>query len=377
MILLAHKHALFCLDSLVQALGVTTALHNAAGKLVDDLNLAVLHDVLFIAMEHVLGLERLLQVVDQLAGQVGVDVLDAQALLDLLQAALGSRDGVLGLVHHVIAGLLLGLDGGKHIVLDLLAALQAAHGTGEVLVGARRLGASARDDEGRTRLIDKDGVDLVDDGVSVTALHTLTGAHHHVVTQIVEAELGIGAIGDVGGIGGQLVLERHAVLQQAHGHTQEAIDLAHPLGVALCQVVVNGNDVDALGGNGVKVAGERGDKRFTLARLHLGDHAFMQRHGADELHIEMTHAKRALGSLANGGECLGQQRVKRLARLVTLAKLSRLACQLLVGHLDEIRLEAVDFFNDLLVALNVLVGAKREQLRHETHRRCPLLNRAK
>ena len=84
LILLAHKHALFCLDSLVQALGVTTALHNAAGKLVDDLNLAVLHDVLFIAMEHVLGLERLLQVVDQLTGQVGVDVLDAQALLDLL-----------------------------------------------------------------------------------------------------------------------------------------------------------------------------------------------------------------------------------------------------------------------------------------------------
>ena len=135
--------------------------------------------------------------------------------------------------------------------------------------------------------------------------------------------------------------------------------------------------MDALGGNGVKVAGERGDKRFTLACLHLGDHAFMQRHGADELHIEMTHAKRALGSLANGGECLGQQRVKRLARLVTLAKLSRLTRQLLVGHLDEIRLEAVDFFNDLLVALNVLVGAKREQLRHETHRRCPLLNRAK
>ena len=284
---------------------------------------------------------------------------------------------MLGLVHHVIAGLLLGLDGGKHIVLDLLAALQAAHGTGEVLVGARRLGASARDDEGRTRLIDKDGVDLVDDGVSVTALHALTGAHHHVVTQIVEAELGIGAIGDIGGIGGQLVLERHAVLQQAHSHAQEAIDLAHPLGVALCQVIVNGNDVDALGGNGVKVAGERGDKRFTLTCLHLGNHALMQRHGADELHIEMTHAKRALGSLANGGECLGQQRVKRLASLVALAELDRLARQLFVGHLDEIRLEAVDFFNDLLVALNVLVGAKREQLRHETHRRCPLLNRAK
>ncbi len=32
---------------------------------------------------------------------------------------------------------------------------------------------------------------------------------------------------------------------QTHGEAQEAVDLAHPLGVALGQIVVHGDDVDA------------------------------------------------------------------------------------------------------------------------------------
>ena len=60
----------------MQALGVTAAFHNAAGELVDDLDLAVGDHILLVAVEHVLGLQRLLQVVDQLAGEIGIDVID-------------------------------------------------------------------------------------------------------------------------------------------------------------------------------------------------------------------------------------------------------------------------------------------------------------
>ena len=87
LVLLAHEHALFRLERLVQALGVAAAFHDAAGELVDDLHLAVHHDVVHVAVEQELGLERLLQVVRQLAGRVGVDVVDAEHGLDLLQAA--------------------------------------------------------------------------------------------------------------------------------------------------------------------------------------------------------------------------------------------------------------------------------------------------
>ena len=154
LVLLAYEHALFGLDGLVQALGITAAFHNAAGELVDDLDLAVGDHVLLIAVEHVLGLQRLLQVVDQLAGEIGIDVIDTQAALDFLKAALGGGNGVLGLVHDVVARGLHVLGGGEHVVRHVLAALKATHGTREVLVGTGGLGASARDDQRGTRLVD-------------------------------------------------------------------------------------------------------------------------------------------------------------------------------------------------------------------------------
>ena len=83
LVLLADVHALLGLDGLVQALGVAAADHQAAGELVDDEHLAVLDDVVDVALEQELGLQRLLEVVDELAGRVAVDVLDAGQLLDL------------------------------------------------------------------------------------------------------------------------------------------------------------------------------------------------------------------------------------------------------------------------------------------------------
>ena len=77
----------------------SAALHDAAGELVDDLDLAVHHHVLLVAVEHVLGLERLLEVVDELAGNVGVDVVDARARSTFFRPSLRGGNGALGLVH--------------------------------------------------------------------------------------------------------------------------------------------------------------------------------------------------------------------------------------------------------------------------------------
>ena len=167
---------------------------------------------------------------------------------------------------------------------------------------------------------DSVGVDLVDDGVGVAALDAALRTRDHVVAQVIEAELGVGAVRDVGLVGRALLLERHAVLQQADRHAEEAVDATHPFGVALSQVVVDGDDVDALSGDGVEIAGERGDERLALARLHLGDVVLVQGHGADELHVEVTHAGHALRRLADDGERLGQHVVERLAIRVALAE---------------------------------------------------------
>jgi hypothetical protein len=57
------------------------------------------------------------------------------------------------------------------------------------------------DDQRGARLVDQDRVDLVDDRVIVAALNHFGALILHVVAQIVEAELVVGRVGYVAGIG--------------------------------------------------------------------------------------------------------------------------------------------------------------------------------
>ena len=65
LVLLLDAHALLGLDGLVQALRPAPALEDAAGELVDDLHLAVDDGVVLVALVERLGLQRLLEVVDE------------------------------------------------------------------------------------------------------------------------------------------------------------------------------------------------------------------------------------------------------------------------------------------------------------------------
>ena len=169
LVLLLDRDALLGLDGLVQALGPAPALEDAAGELVDDLDLAVDHRVVDVALVERLGLQRLLEVVDQVAVLGPVHVVDAEELLRLLDAALGDGDGLVLLVglevevRDVVLGL--GLD-----PLRLLARLQPRGELGEAVVEVGRLLGRAGDDQRRARLVDEDVVDLVDDREAVAAL---------------------------------------------------------------------------------------------------------------------------------------------------------------------------------------------------------------
>ncbi len=226
----------------MQAFGVAAAFEDPPGELVDNLDLTVLHQIVDIAPEKGRRPQRLHEVVDELAGEILVDVVDPQLPLDAGQPLLGDGHGALLLVDLVVR-------------LFALAGREPAGDAGEIVVGLGRPFAWPRDDERGPRLIDEDGVHLVHDAVVVAALHLLVGPQDHVVAQIVEAELGVGAIGDVGLVGGPPFVRFHAVLQRGHRHTQELIHGAHPGRVAPGQIVVDGDQMDAPPGEGVKVYG--------------------------------------------------------------------------------------------------------------------------
>jgi hypothetical protein len=83
------------------------------------------------------------------------------------------------------------------------------------------------------------------------------GPHRHVVAQVVEA----GSL-FVPYVMSQAYCSRaarqlHVLLDAAHGQAEELVDLAHPLGVAAGQVVVDRDQVDAPAGERVQVERQR------------------------------------------------------------------------------------------------------------------------
>ena len=140
------------------------------------------------------------------------------------------------------------------------------------------------------------------------ALDVVFQGELHVVPQVVEAELVVGAVGDVGGVGLAALVVIQAVDDHADGQSpRKRVELPHPFGVAFGQVVVDRDHVHAPAGEGVQVGRQGRHQGLTLAGLHLGDLAGMKHHAADQLHIEVAHPQHPLARLAADGEGLGEK----------------------------------------------------------------------
>ena len=218
----------------------------------------------------------------------------------------------------------------------------------------------SRDDERRARLVDEDRVHFVDDRVAQAALHALADREHHVVAQVVEAELVVRAVGDVGGVRGLLVRVAHLREVHADRQAEELEDAPHPVGVALGEVVVDRDDMHALAGQRVEVRGQGRYERLAFARAHFRDLSVVQRHPADQLHIEVAHRERALACFAHDRERLRQHVVERFAVGHTRLELVGLRAEVGVGELGDVRLERVDLLEGLRVLLEQALVAAAE-----------------
>ena len=101
--LLFDGDAFLSLNGLVETFVVATTLHQAASMLVHDHDVAAVGDnVILIALENDLGAESLLHMVDQAGVAGGVEVLDAEQLLNFLYALVGEGDTAAFFVKDVI-----------------------------------------------------------------------------------------------------------------------------------------------------------------------------------------------------------------------------------------------------------------------------------
>ena len=199
-------------------------------------------------------------------------------------------------------------------------------------------------------------------GEVVAALDAVLQRMGHVVAQVVEAELVVGAVGDVGGVGDAPLVGRHLREDHADVQAQEAVHPAHPLAVAFGQVVVDGDDVHALAADAVEVGRQHRGQGFAFTGLHLRDVAEVQRRGTHHLHVERPLVEHPPGRLAGHRERLGQQVVEALPVGVPLLELRGLGPQFGVGQLLDVVGQGVDVLGHSLEALDHATFTKSQQL---------------
>ena len=142
----------------------------------------------------------------------------------------------------------------------------------------------------------------------------------HVIAEIIEAELVVGTIGNIGGISfltGTWFEVTHTFVfvilvdvfwivdkagvsnNNSDRHAEEVVNWSVPAGVTLCEVVVYSYNMNTFSCQGIEICWKKSDEGFTFTSLHLGDVAFMECDTTDELNIEVAHLKDAAACFAD------------------------------------------------------------------------------
>ncbi len=122
------------------------------------------------------------------------------------------------------------------------------------------------------------------------SLNQILKADGHIVSKVVETELVVCSESNVckicflPGLGIRLVL-----VYAVYAQSVELIKRSHPLGVSLCQIVVNRNHVHTESGKCVQEHWKGRNQGLSFTSCHLGDLALVQNDTSDQLHIVMNH----------------------------------------------------------------------------------------
>ncbi len=278
LILALDLHALFGFHRLVQPVAPAPPRHQPTGELVHDNHLAVFHHVFAIQhIQHVRA-QALLHVMVDFDHRRVVQILDVEQLFDLGYALLGQPHAAMLLIHCIVAG---GPFLTRLLPIVDFAFFELGNNAVDLVILVCRFLARSGDDQRRARLVDQNRIHFVHDGVVMLALHAVLDPELHVVAKIVEPKLVVGAVSDVAVVGYFPLLVVEVVDDHADGQSQELVEPAHPLGVALGQVVVDRDHVHAFAFERVQINGQRRHQRLTFTGFHFRDFALMQHHPAD------------------------------------------------------------------------------------------------
>ena len=197
----------------------------------------------------------------------------------------------------------------------------------------------------------------------MAALHVLRHIELHVVAEIVEAELVVRAVGDVAAVGRVPLRVAQVVLNHADRHSEEAVDAAHPVGIAAGEIVVDGDDVHALLRRGR--SGRRRDVATSVFPSPVFISAILPRCSTippTSCTSKCRHGEHAPPRLAHHREGIDQQIVELGTLIAPLAKLRRLRAEIFVRERADIVLALPDGRDKRLNAFEVALVLGAEDL---------------
>ncbi len=152
------------------------------------------------------------------------------------------------------------------------------------------------------------------------------------------------------------------MLNDAHRKSQRVVEHAHPLRIALGEVVVHGDEVNAFPFECIQIDRQGGHEGFPFAGLHFSNAASMENHAADQLHIEMAHVQLAAGHFTTDREGLRQDVVQGLPGLKALLELLGLVREGLIGERSQAGFQAIDPLHNRAECLDFTIVFAAEDL---------------
>ena len=98
---------------------------------------------------------------------------------------------------------------------------------------------------------------------------------------------------------------------QADRQAEETEYLTHPFRVTFCEVVVDGNDMNAFTLKSVQVSRKRFDHGFTFTGTHFSDTALMEDNTTEDLNGIMLHIEDTGAGLTADSESIREDSIER------------------------------------------------------------------
>ncbi len=361
---------LFCFDGLMQTVGITTSRHDTSGKFINDQHLIVLYHIILITEHQIVGPQCQDDIVLDLQILGIRKVIDMEELLNLFHTCGGQVDDLILLVNDKVSVLFLyhthdGIHLGQflYIVTTLhLTCQQIAH-----FIQCCRLTALSGNDQRGSRFIDQYGVHLINDGIMKSAQNQLFLVDDHVITQIIKSQLIIGNISNITLVCRLSLLGGHVVQNDTNLQSQEFVYLTHPLRITLCQIVIDGNDMDTLAFQSIQISRKSGHQGLTFTGTHLCDTSLMQDDTTDQLYSVMLHVQNTLCSLSYSCISLRKQIVQSLTIVQTPLVLFGLTTQFLIGKCLHCRTKCLDLVHQGFNTLQFSGTVRAKYLLNNVH----------